>query len=76
MKFGPSPPEKVIKAFSKVGFEAVRRKGSHVILKHKDGRSAVVPFHKGEEISSVFIKRITKEANLSEEELGIFLEEL
>jgi predicted RNA binding protein YcfA (HicA-like mRNA interferase family) len=34
----PISARKVIKALSKVGFRLVRRRGSHVVLKHEDGR--------------------------------------
>ena len=40
--------EELIKILNKMGFEAIRQKGSHVYLKHKDGRSTVVPLHSGE----------------------------
>ncbi|WP_353739536.1 type II toxin-antitoxin system HicA family toxin [Archaeoglobus sp.] len=42
LKLKPVKAEKVIKALAKLGFEIVRRKGSHVILKHPDGRMTVV----------------------------------
>jgi len=35
----------VIKVLEKIGFKVVRQKGSHVYLKHPDGRATVVPGH-------------------------------
>jgi len=35
----------IIKALSKIGFVPVRQKGSHVFLRHSDGRRTVVPLH-------------------------------
>ena len=37
MSLKPQPAMKVIKALSKIGFETVRKRGSHVVLKHPDG---------------------------------------
>ncbi len=49
MSLKPQPAKKIIKVLSKLGFEVVRKRGSHVILKHADGRLTVVPVHAGEE---------------------------
>ncbi|MFW6185385.1 MAG: type II toxin-antitoxin system HicA family toxin [Halobacteriota archaeon] len=46
----PTKAEKVIKALNKPGFQMARQKGSHVIMKHPDGRVTVVPVHKKEEL--------------------------
>ncbi len=32
------------------GFQVLRQRGSHVYLKHSDGRATVVPVHKGESV--------------------------
>ncbi|MBI4143463.1 type II toxin-antitoxin system HicA family toxin [Candidatus Woesearchaeota archaeon] len=41
--------KELIKILNKLGFDLIRQKGSHVYLKHKDGRSTVVPLHAGKE---------------------------
>jgi predicted RNA binding protein YcfA (HicA-like mRNA interferase family) len=51
MSLRPQSATKVIKALSKIGFKIVRKHGSHVVLKHPDGRFTVVPVHAGEDIS-------------------------
>ena len=38
MSLRPVPARKVIKLLNKVGFQTIRQRGSHVILKHPDGR--------------------------------------
>ena len=38
---------KVIRALEQIGFEVVRQKGSHVRLKHEDGRVVTVPVRAG-----------------------------
>jgi predicted RNA binding protein YcfA (HicA-like mRNA interferase family) len=50
----PISARKVIKALSKVGFSVVRRRGSHVVLKHEDGRVTVVPIHAGERSAEAY----------------------
>ena len=35
--------EQIVKALGKAGFQVFRQKGSHVYLKHADGRATVVP---------------------------------
>jgi len=39
--------EQVVKALGKAGFQVLRQRGSHVYLKHTDGRATVVPAHTG-----------------------------
>jgi len=62
------PPEKVIKALEKAGFKAIRQKGSHVFLRHQDGRTTVVPYHKGEDIGIGLLRKIMRDACLNREE--------
>ena len=63
----------VIKILNKFGFESIRQKGSHVYLKHKDGRCTVVPLHPGRDIGRGLMKRILNETEISREE---FLDKL
>ena len=59
---------KVIKALEKAGFEVIRQKGSHVRLRHTDGRVATVPVHKGQEIGRGLLRKILRDADLTREE--------
>ena len=68
MSLKPQAPQKVIKALSKLGFKIVRKHGSHVVLKHPDGRLTVVPVHPGEEIGIGLLNKIIKDTGLSKEE--------
>jgi predicted RNA binding protein YcfA (HicA-like mRNA interferase family) len=38
--------KEIIKVLSKIGFVPVRQRGSHVFMRHPDGRRTVVPMHK------------------------------
>ncbi|MBI2858157.1 MAG: type II toxin-antitoxin system HicA family toxin [Chloroflexi bacterium] len=60
--------QKVIKALVKAGFEVVRQRGSHVYLRHADGRATLVPVHRGETIGRGLMAKILKESELDREE--------
>ena len=61
MSLRPTPAKKVIKALTKIGFNVVRQKGSHVIMKHSDGRVTVIPVHPREEIGRGLLMKIIKD---------------
>jgi len=56
--------EQIVKALGKVGFQVLRQKGSHIYLKHPDGRATVVPVHKGESVGRGLLRKIIKDADL------------
>jgi len=51
-------PDKLLKIIKKLGFMVVRQHGSHIFLKHKDGRTTVVPYHKGKDIGRGLLRAI------------------
>ncbi len=59
--------QEVVKALDKAGFKVLRQKGSHVYLKHHDGRATVVPVHKGESVGRGLLTKILSDADLSRE---------
>lgn len=64
----------LIKILLKMGFKIDRQKGSHMILKHPDGRSTVVPMHAGETIDrGLLLKIIKKDLGLEREEFMRYL---
>jgi predicted RNA binding protein YcfA (HicA-like mRNA interferase family) len=60
--------EDVIKALSKAGFQVLRQKGSHIYLKHPDGRATVVPVHKGESLGRGILRKIIGDADMERDE--------
>ncbi len=64
----------VVKALSKIGFQPVRQKGSHLFMKHPDGRSTVIPMHPGEELGRGILMEIIGDVKLSKEEFMELLE--
>ena len=56
----------VVNALVRLGFEEVRRKGSHVKMRHEDGRIIVFPFH--DEVDRFTLKGALREAEIDLEE--------
>lgn len=65
--------QRLIKALRKMGFEVIRRKGSHNFLQHVDGRCTVIPVHAGETIGRGLLSQIIRDCEISAEELKKFL---
>ncbi len=36
----------LVKAFKKIGFEIISQRGTHIKMRHSDGRVAIIPNHK------------------------------
>jgi predicted RNA binding protein YcfA (HicA-like mRNA interferase family) len=51
------------------GFETVRVRGSHYVLRHADGRSTVVPVHSNEDIGPGLLSKILRDTKLTREEI-------
>lgn len=59
----------VIKSLKKHGFVVVRQKGSHVRLRHEDGRVTSVPNHPGQDIGKGLLKKILRDTKLTMDKL-------
>ena len=59
----------LIDALQKSGFIIVRQKGSHIRLRHPDGRVVTVPVHSGQDIGRGLLRKILRDADLSIEDL-------
>ena len=68
MSLRPQPAKKIIKALSTLGFKVIRKHGSHVVMKHSDGRITVVPVHARESISVGLLLKIMKDAKVERED--------
>ncbi len=60
----------LIRALERIGFRIVRTHGSHVFLKHSDGRATVVPVHSGEIVGPGLLRNILRQIEISVEELN------
>ncbi|MCP1716239.1 putative RNA binding protein YcfA (HicA-like mRNA interferase family) [Methanocalculus alkaliphilus] len=68
MRLRPAKAEKILRILEEQGFVSIRQKGSHVVMKHADGRSIVIPDHQGEELGTGIIRSIIRQAGLTREE--------
>ena len=59
----------VIKALEKHGFVKIRQKGSHVRLRHEDGRVTSVPNHPGQDIGKGLLRKILRDTELTLDQL-------
>jgi len=62
---------RVLAALTRLGFIEVHRKGSHVKMKHEDGRVIVFPFH--DEVDRYTLKGALRDADI---EVADFLREV
>ncbi len=65
----PMIPAKVMIAFLKVhGFDLIRQRGSHKFFRHRDGRTATIPDHKGEDLGRGITNKILNDVELTKDE--------
>jgi len=67
MRLAPLSPGRVIKALEELGFKKIRQKGSHCFFRHDDGRTTVVPLHKGELIGRGLLRKIIRDADITKD---------
>ena len=61
--------KELIRIFERAGFQVIRKKGSHVFLRHPDGRATVVPIHSGETLGPGLLRAILRDVDMSVEDL-------
>lgn len=55
------------RALERAGFRKVSQRGSHVKMRHPDGRTAIIPMHR--ELAAGTLRSILRQARLTVEEL-------
>jgi predicted RNA binding protein YcfA (HicA-like mRNA interferase family) len=55
------------RALTRLGFVAVRQKGSHVLYRHPDGRTTTVPRHGGRDIAPPLLRKILDDLGMTVE---------
>ena len=55
----------LVAGLGRLSFQVLRVKGSHHYLRHKDGRSTVVPVHAGETIGKGLLAKILRDTDLA-----------
>ena len=64
--------KEIVTLLKKAGFVAERQKGSHVFMRHADGRSTVVPVHSGETIGPGLLSKILRDVEMTKNDLYKF----
>ena len=62
-------PQEVIAILGCLGFSQVRQRGSHIQLRHADGRGTTVPLHQGRDISPILLRQIAQDIHIPVDEL-------
>lgn len=61
--------KETISLLKKAGFTIERQRGSHIFLKHSDGRATVVPIHSGETIGPGLLSKILRDVEMTKDDL-------
>lgn len=59
---------KLLRVLKKFGFSSYHQSGSHIQMRHADGRKTTVPYHPSQEIGRKTLKSIVSDLNLTIEE--------
>jgi predicted RNA binding protein YcfA (HicA-like mRNA interferase family) len=65
--------KEVINALRKAQFEVIRVKGSHHFMRHKDGRTTVIPVHSGETIGPGLMSKVLHDCEITSEDFRSLL---
>ena len=68
-KFPVLTGKEIVSILKKSGFTVERQRGSHVFLKHADGRATVVPVHSSETIGPGLLSKILRDVEMTKDEL-------
>ena len=61
--------KEAVRALGRIGFQIIRTRGSHVFLRHPDGRVTTVPVHSRETLVPGLLRSILRDVDLSVEDL-------
>ena len=59
----------IVSILERRGFERIRQSGSHVVMRHPDGRWTTVPMHKGRDLAKGTLRQILRDTNLTAADL-------
>jgi predicted RNA binding protein YcfA (HicA-like mRNA interferase family) len=61
--------KELIAALKREEFIIERQRGSHVFMRHPDGRATVIPVHSGETIGPGLLSKILRDAEMTRDDL-------
>lgn len=59
----------MLRILQRHGSEPVRQSGSHIVLRHPDGRRTTVPAHAGRTLGKGLLRQIMRDADLTIDDL-------
>jgi predicted RNA binding protein YcfA (HicA-like mRNA interferase family) len=62
--------KEIVRVLQQMGFIVDRVRGSHIFLKHPDGRATTVPVHSGETIGPGLFRSILRDVEMSLEDFS------
>lgn len=68
-KFPTLSGKEIVSILKKAGFTVERQRGSHVFMKHSDGRVTVVPVHSGETIGAGLLSKILRDVDMTKDDV-------
>jgi predicted RNA binding protein YcfA (HicA-like mRNA interferase family) len=66
-------PGLMVEVLQEMGFEKSRQHGSHIFFRHPDGRTATVPFHRGEDLGRGLTAKILHDMDVPREFFSAWL---
>ena len=66
--------DQLVRALERAGFEIIRQRGSHVRMRHPDGRIVTAPVHSGQDVGRGLLRKILRDAELTREAFVALLE--
>ncbi|MCL4390162.1 MAG: type II toxin-antitoxin system HicA family toxin [Patescibacteria group bacterium] len=57
--------KELLKVLKKIGFVESHQSGSHITMKHPDGRRTTIPYHPSQEIRRGTLKSIIDDLNMT-----------
>ncbi len=63
----------LVHTLEEAGFQVIRQRGSHVRMKHPDGRVVTVPIHSGQDIGRGLLRKVLRDAKLTRDEFMALL---
>lgn len=64
---------RLLKILQKMGFRVEHQRGSHSFVRHPDGRTTVVPIHRGEDIGRGLLRKILRDIQMEPTEFSEWL---
>ena len=58
----------VVRALEGLGFTCVRTNGPHHFMRHPDGRTTVVPVHRGQDVGRGLLRKILSDIDMTHDE--------